>query len=149
MKQVPVVCHFILLWVCSLLPLAAAATVPDGDVNTDGEVDIVDVLWGIQAVLGSRTLDPPQLAHGIDLVTVDPNPVLAFLHGKGIGTDRVSSLREYHQVTFFQCGNRRFQIADEFCHFHPAKDSPPSHERPQDVLVQGFYLRIASLLPLL
>jgi GDSL-like Lipase/Acylhydrolase len=63
MKQAPRVYHFVLLWVCSL-PITAAATVPDGDVNTDGEVDIVDVLWGMQTVLGSRTLDPTQLAHG-------------------------------------------------------------------------------------
>jgi len=64
MKQAPLVYLFMLLWVCSLVPLAATATVADGDINTDGEVNIVDVLWGLQTVLGSRTLDSPQLEHG-------------------------------------------------------------------------------------
>ena len=64
MKRTPVVYHLMLLWLCSLVPLAAAATVPDGDINLDGEVDVVDVLWGMQTVLGSRTLDAAQMAHG-------------------------------------------------------------------------------------
>lgn len=63
MKKALVLCNLLLLGACLLLPPAAMAAVPDGDVNVDGEVDIVDVLWALQTVLGNRSLDPTQTIH--------------------------------------------------------------------------------------
>ena len=55
----------LLLWMWCLAPVPAlAAAVPDGDINIDGAVDAVDVLWGIQTVLGSRILSDEQKDHG-------------------------------------------------------------------------------------
>ena len=52
------------LLILAFAPVPVLATLPDGDINIDGEVDVVDVLWGIQTVLGNRTLDMTQMAHG-------------------------------------------------------------------------------------
>jgi len=52
------------LFILAFAPVPVLATLPDGDINIDGEVDVVDVLWGIQTVLGNRTLDMTQMAHG-------------------------------------------------------------------------------------
>ncbi|MGB5717322.1 MAG: SGNH/GDSL hydrolase family protein [Gammaproteobacteria bacterium] len=64
MKRVRVVYTFLMLMACALAPVSVLATTPDGDINTDGDVDVVDVLWGIQTLLGNRTLDATQRAHG-------------------------------------------------------------------------------------
>jgi lysophospholipase L1-like esterase len=61
---------------CSLAPGNAYAVSNDGDVNIDGEVTGVDLLWGIQALLGQRTLTPEQVQHGdvAPLVGGTPQP---------------------------------------------------------------------------
>ena len=48
----------------------------DGDVNIDGAVDVVDVLWGQQALHEMRSLSPDQEAHGdvAPLVSGIPQP---------------------------------------------------------------------------
>ena len=53
----------VLLCICCLSPSAAIA-VNDGDINMDGDVSVVDLLWGTQALLGQRTLTPAQEQHG-------------------------------------------------------------------------------------
>ena len=52
----------------------------DGDVNIDGNVDVVDVLWGQQALQDMRSLTPEQEAHGdvAPLVSGIPQPDGAF-----------------------------------------------------------------------
>jgi len=48
----------------------------DGDVNIDGEVDVVDVLWGQQTLHETRSLSPAQETHGdvAPLVSGIPQP---------------------------------------------------------------------------
>lgn len=47
-----------------LVHAAPLAADHDGDVNIDGAVDMVDVLWGQQALHETRSLSPAQEAHG-------------------------------------------------------------------------------------
>jgi len=61
MRRARLIYSFLIL---AFAPVPVPATLPDGDINIDGEVDVVDVLWGIQTVLGNRTLDMAQMAHG-------------------------------------------------------------------------------------
>ncbi|NNJ95465.1 MAG: hypothetical protein HKP57_12010 [Halobacteria archaeon] len=65
----------VLLCICCLTSLAANA-VNDGDINMDGAVSLVDLLWGTQALLGQRTLTLEQEQHGdvAPLVTGIPRP---------------------------------------------------------------------------
>jgi len=44
MKQIPLAFNLVLLLAYLLVPLVSMAAVPDGDINIDGEVDVVDVL---------------------------------------------------------------------------------------------------------
>jgi len=44
------------------LPLGAAA--PDGDINGDSQVDLADLLWGIQSLTGLRMLTLPEEQRG-------------------------------------------------------------------------------------
>lgn len=48
---------------CCLLLAGTAQAAPDGDLDSDGSVDIVDLLWAQQALSGSRVLDTVQAAH--------------------------------------------------------------------------------------
>jgi lysophospholipase L1-like esterase len=59
-----------------LTPVAALAVDHDGDVTVDGVVDTADLLWALQAVLGSRTLTTEQEQHGdvAPLVAGTPQP---------------------------------------------------------------------------
>lgn len=40
------------------------AELNDGDINIDGQVDVVDILWGQQTLLNNRSLNPQQQLHG-------------------------------------------------------------------------------------
>ena len=60
MKRLSVFSLFLLV----LLWGTVRAVDPDGYINIDGDVDIVDVLWGYQALTGMRVLDPDQEGHG-------------------------------------------------------------------------------------
>jgi hypothetical protein len=48
----------------------------DGDLNNDGIVDVVDILFGQQVLMGSRTLSPDMLDHGdvAPLINGTPSP---------------------------------------------------------------------------
>lgn len=50
MKRVPVLCLVIPVLLCGIV----SAVDPDGDVNVDGEVDVVDVLWGYRVLMDAR-----------------------------------------------------------------------------------------------
>lgn len=65
----------VLLCIYCLTPPTAFA-VHDGDINMDGAVSLVDLLWGTQALLGQRTLTTEQEQHGdvAPLVTGIPQP---------------------------------------------------------------------------
>lgn len=60
MKRVPVLCLVIPVLLCGTV----SAVDPDGDVNVDGEVDAVDVLWGYQVLMDARVLSAEQAMHG-------------------------------------------------------------------------------------
>ncbi len=70
----------ILLGICCLAPAGMAGASHDGDINIDGRVDVVDLLWAQQALQGSRSLDTLQVLHGdvAPLVTGTPQPDGAF-----------------------------------------------------------------------
>ena len=76
MRNTPLLFKFVLLMSFSLASGRLLAADHDGDINIDGEVDVVDVLWGHQALQGNRNLDPPQEAHGdvAPLVSGIPQP---------------------------------------------------------------------------
>ncbi|MGB7933823.1 MAG: dockerin type I repeat-containing protein [Gammaproteobacteria bacterium] len=59
-----------------LTPAAAVAVNHDGDITVDNAVDTADLLWAIQAVLGSRTLttEQEQLGDFAPLVDGSPQP---------------------------------------------------------------------------
>jgi hypothetical protein len=66
--------------ICCLLLGAPLVADHDGDIDTDGDIDLVDLLWGQQAVQGTRSLSPVQQLHGdvAPLVSGIPQPDGAF-----------------------------------------------------------------------
>ena len=54
----------LLLSVLCCVARAALAADHDGDIDIDGNVDTVDMLWGLQTLLGARSLLPEQQTHG-------------------------------------------------------------------------------------
>jgi len=48
---------------CCLVVCAVPASGHDGDINLDGEMDVADLLWGLQGLQGSRTLLPEEECH--------------------------------------------------------------------------------------
>jgi lysophospholipase L1-like esterase len=75
MRQIVLSIPGVLVIGCTMQSVAWSAG-PDGDVNIDGQVDLVDVLWGMQAVHGSRSLLPTEAAQGdvAPLVSGIPQP---------------------------------------------------------------------------
>ena len=63
MNRITVLFHSILLGVCVLVSAMASAIDADGDVNLDGAVDVVDILWGEQVLRGDRSLGLIQEDH--------------------------------------------------------------------------------------
>jgi lysophospholipase L1-like esterase len=55
--------QLILLGGCCLVPAPVPAVNHDGDINADGAVDMVDLLWGYQALMNTRTLGPLEDLH--------------------------------------------------------------------------------------
>ena len=51
---------YLLAVICCLVHAVAPGLDHDGDVNVDGDVDVVDLLWGQQTLQGTRSLVPPQ-----------------------------------------------------------------------------------------
>ena len=62
MRRVSVL--IVVLCTLVLTPVAALAVNHDGDITVDGVVNTVDLLWALQAVLGSRKLTTEQEQHG-------------------------------------------------------------------------------------
>jgi hypothetical protein len=61
---------------CCLVQALTPAVAHDGDINSDGDVDLVDLLWGQQALHGNRNLTPQQETQGdvAPLVSGTPQP---------------------------------------------------------------------------
>jgi len=83
MTHSPLTTHAILLGLSCLVQTGAAYGDHDGDINIDGTVDAVDLLWAQQALHGSRTLNAAQSVHGdvAPLVAGVPRPDGAFNPG--------------------------------------------------------------------
>jgi len=78
--QIRVLLELVLLGIFCLVHAAPLGADHDGDTNIDGRVDVVDMLWGQQTLLGMRSLSPAQEAHGdvAPLVSGIPQPDGAF-----------------------------------------------------------------------
>ena len=74
--RIPVVLSWLLLGLGCLSFAQALGAAHDGDVNIDGDVNPIDLLWGQQAILGTRTLDTGQRLRGdvAPLVNGSPAP---------------------------------------------------------------------------
>ena len=74
--QIRVLLKLVLPCIFCLLHVAPLEADHDGDVNIDGAVDVVDVLWGLQDLNETRSLSPEQEAHGdvAPLVSGIPQP---------------------------------------------------------------------------
>jgi hypothetical protein len=81
----------------------------DGDVNIDGAVDVVDVLWGQQALHETRSLSPAQETHGdvAPLVSGVPQPDGTFNLG-----DALVILRMALDGLNFSVPGNQFNIGD-------------------------------------
>jgi len=81
----------------------------DGDVNIDGAVDVVDVLWGQQALHETRSLSPAQEAHGdvAPLVSGIPQPDGTF----NLGDELVILRMVLGGLNFSNPGNQ-FNVGD-------------------------------------
>jgi lysophospholipase L1-like esterase len=73
----------IIIGLYGLVLAGAAVADHDGDINIDGMVDVIDLLWAQQVLQGSRTLNPVQRLHGdvAPLVTGVPLPDGVFNSG--------------------------------------------------------------------
>ena len=74
--QIRVLLKLVLPGIFCLVHAAPLAADHDGDVNIDGAIDLVDVLWGQQALIETRNLSPEQETHGdvAPLVSGIPQP---------------------------------------------------------------------------
>lgn len=77
----------VLCWLVNTVAVAA-----DGDINIDGEVNSVDILWSLQTVLGSRSLSPEQFFQGdiAPLVSGIPQPDGLFNQGDYLVINRIA-----------------------------------------------------------
>ena len=88
-----VLLKLLLSGLCCLLPVAPLGADHDGDVNIDGEVSVVDLLWGQQTLQGARSLSPLQQSHGdvAPLVAGIPQPDGVFNLGDVLVIQRILS----------------------------------------------------------
>jgi hypothetical protein len=99
-----------LLWIIYCLLLAGPVVAQhDGDVNTDGEVNLVDMLWGQQAIQDRRSLLPEQETRGdvAPLVSGVPEPDSQFNLGDVLVIQRML----FDGLNFSVPGNQ-FNIGD-------------------------------------
>ena len=77
----------VLCWFVNTVAVAA-----DGDINIDGEVNSVDILWGQQTMLGIRSLSPDQFSQGniAPLVSGIPQPDDVFNLGDFLVITRIA-----------------------------------------------------------
>lgn len=84
------------LKICVLAAFCCAAqsaqAVVDGDINTDGKVNVVDVLWSQQVLLDGRTLSPEQFIQGdlTPLISGTPQPDGLFDSGDALIISRIA-----------------------------------------------------------
>ncbi len=113
--------------ICCVGYTALAGADHDGDVNIDGEVDVVDVLWGQQDLLAARSLSPAQQAHGdvAPLVSGVPQPDGAFTLGDVLVIQRIA----LGMLNFSVPGNQ-FNIGDSIGEGEAANGTigEPHHE---------------------
>jgi len=83
----------------------------DGDINLDSSVDTVDVLWGLQTLLGLRTLTPSQELHGdvAPLVSGYTEPDGVF----GLGDVLLIQRKVLGIVDFAYCGDGIVQSVEQ------------------------------------
>lgn len=95
--------------VCCLLQAAPLCADHDGDINIDGGVDLVDVLWGSQALQGTRSLSPTEETHGdvAPLISGIPQPDGVFNLGDLLVIQRML----FDDLDFSVPGNQ-FNIGD-------------------------------------
>jgi len=90
--RVPIVLSWLLLGLGCLWFTQALGAAHDGDVNIDGDVDPIDLLWGQQALAGTRSLSPEQEEHGdvAPLVSGVPQPNGVFDAGDVLVLSRIA-----------------------------------------------------------
>jgi lysophospholipase L1-like esterase len=94
---------------CCLVHATALGADHDGDVNIDGDVDVVDLLWGQQTLHGTRSLLPAEQVHAdvAPLVSGIPQPDGTFNLG-----DLVVILRVALGELDFSLPGYQFNIGD-------------------------------------
>ena len=76
---------------CCLMHAAVVAAGHDGDINIDGQVNAVDILWSQQTLFETRSLSPDELLHGdvAPLVSGIPQPDGVFNSGDALIIQRI------------------------------------------------------------
>jgi len=107
--QIRVLLKLVLPCIFCLLHAAPLDADHDGDVNIDGAVDVVDVLWGLQDLNETRSLSPEQEAHGdvAPLVSGIPQPDGTFNLG-----DALVILRMVLSGLNFSVPGNQFNVGD-------------------------------------
>ena len=92
MIRTPVLCNLFIPGLCCLMFAAPLAADNDGDINIDGQVDVVDILWGQQTLFGDRILSPEQASRGdvAPLVSGIPQPDGVFNLGDMVVIGRIA-----------------------------------------------------------
>jgi hypothetical protein len=107
--QIRALLKLVLPGIFCLVHAAPVGADHDGDVNIDGAVDVVDVLWGQQALHETRSLSPAQETHGdvAPLVSGVPQPDGTFNLG-----DALVILRMALDGLNFSVPGNQFNIGD-------------------------------------
>ena len=107
--QIRVLLKLVLPGIFCLVDAAPLDADHDGDVNIDGAVDVVDVLWGQQALHETRSLSQAQEAHGdvAPLVSGIPQPDGTF----NLGDELVILRMVLGGLNFSNPGNQ-FNVGD-------------------------------------